>query len=90
MLFLLLSSDNHFLCYCSFLACCDEVVDAIGAVSHLVGVSAGSSVVVGLEVVNECAFHVVDLDVDLAGEVVEVERHLSVVGVRDDGEVGVG
>ena len=48
----------------------------------------GDIVVVGLEVVDQCAAHVVHLDRHLAGEAVEVEGHLSVVRVGNDGEVG--
>ena len=88
-MFPLLSLYNHFLGDGAFFARGDEEVDAVGSALHLVGVGAGGGVVVGLEVVDEGALHVVDLDVDFAGEVVEVELHLSVVGVGDDGEVGV-
>ncbi len=82
--------NNHFFGDGAFLARGDEEVDAVGSVLHLVGVGAGSGIVVGLKIVDEGALHVVDLDVDFACKVVEVELHLSVVGVGDDGEVGVG
>ena len=65
-----------------------EEVDAVGLVLHGVGVGAGRLSVVGLEVVDERALHVVHLDVDLSGQVLEVEGHLPVVGVGYDGEVG--
>ena len=81
--------DDDFLCQCSFLARSHEEVDAVGTVPHLVGVGVGVHGVVGLEVVKQGASHVIDLDLDLACEVLEVECHLSLVGVGHDGEVGL-
>ena len=49
---MLLSSNNNFLGKSSFLACGNEEVDAVGMVFHLVGVGAGTGIVVGLEFVE--------------------------------------
>ena len=43
-----------------------------------------------LEMVNESTCHVEDLDVGSPAEVFEVQLHLSIVGVGDDAELGVG
>lgn len=80
--------DDHFLCNSAFFACGYKEIDAFGAFFHLVSVGSTTGVVVGGEVVNEGTLHVVDPDIDLACEVVEVELHLSVVGVGHHGEVG--
>ena len=81
---------NHFLSHCAFLACGDEEVDTVDTVLHLIGVGVGVHGVVGFEVVKEGTPHVVHLDLNLASKVLEVECHLAVVGVGDDGEVGIG
>ena len=40
-----------------------------------------------LELVNQCTVCVKDFDVDIFNEVLEVECHLSVVGVGDNAEI---
>lgn len=70
----------------AFLVGGDEEINTIRFYFHIVVVCA-RAVVVGFELVDKRAFHVVHLDADFASEVFEVELHLTVVGVGDDIEI---
>ena len=82
--------DDDFFRQNAFFPSDDEVVNAIPDRFHRVGVSAGTDAVVGLELVNQGTSHVVHFDVGFAFEVREEEVHLTVVGVGDDVELGLG
>ena len=55
---------------------------------HVVVQGIGAACAVGAEMVDEIAFHVVHFHVDFAAHFLETERHLSVVGIGNDAEVG--
>ena len=46
-----------------------------------------SAIVKDLEVINEIAAHIVNLDIDIAAEVLKVENHLTVVRIGNYCEV---
>ena len=58
-----------------------EVINTSRSTFHLVGHAARAVGVVGLKGVNQATSHVVYFDVDFARELLEVELHLSVVGI---------
>ena len=68
----------------------DEEIDSLVDGFHRVMEAAGCSAVMGLEMVNHCASHVVHLDVGFPFKAVEEEFHVAVVGVGDDIELGFG
>lgn len=70
----------------AFLVGGDEEINTIRFGLHIV-VKGSGTVVVGLKLVDECASHVVHLDVDFSSEALKVEMHLAVVGVGDDIEI---
>ena len=67
--------NNYLLCFGSFASAGHEEVNAIGFVFHRVGVREGITAVVGFKAVDESSLHVVDFDIDLASQMLKVERH---------------
>ena len=83
-----LSLNDDLLAEGAFLGGDDEEIDAVGIGLDVVRVGEATATVVGLEPVDEYAPHVVHLHLGFAFEMLEIELHLSVVGVGDDGEIG--
>ena len=81
--------DNDFFGQCAFFATDDETVDAFRNGRALVGQGVAFGRTVGLQLVDQDASHVVELDVDLAGEVLKVEGHRAVVGIGCHNEGGL-
>ena len=80
--------DDDFLCHRTFLARNDEEIHAVGVGFHVIIHAVRPDVVVSVEVVNQIAFHVINLNVDFASEVFEIQGHFAVVRVWHDVDVG--
>ena len=85
----LFSMDNHhFLGKHSVVVCNHEEVNAFCVLFHVVFVVITVRVDNGFEGINLVAGHVEHLDGSVAFHVLEVDVHLSVVGVRHDVDLG--
>ena len=81
-----MDNDDFFRCDTIF-ARNDEEIDAFVNRFHCVMEAAGRRAVMGLEMVDHCASHIVNLDVGFPFDSVKEELHVSVVGIGDDIEL---
>ena len=86
----MLVDDNYFFRHDTLFSGNDEEIDAFIHRFHCVAETAGCGAVVGLEMVDQRASHVVHLDIGFTFEVVKEEFHVPVVGIGDDVELGFG
>lgn len=76
-----LMGDDNFFRDGAFFPGDDEAIDAMGLFGALVGYAESLSGAKGLQMIDLYAPHVVHFDVNLPGQMLEVECHLAVVGV---------
>lgn len=75
---------NHFLRYRSLFACGHEEIDARASCFQVVVDGMDFGVTVGCETIRQATLHVVYLDFDASTQMLEVERHLAIVRIRND------
>ena len=80
----LLPLNNDSLGQSTFLSSDDEEIYAFGICFHIILIRAIGIAVEGLEMVNQCAIHVVYFDVAFPAVVFEIEGHLTLVWIRNN------
>ena len=73
--------NDDFSDHSAFFAGGDETIDSIAPRCALVRKAVAFGCAESLKMVNEDASHVIHLDVNLACQMLKVERHLPIVGV---------
>lgn len=75
---------NHFLRYRSLFTCGHEEINARASCFQAVVDGMDFGATVGCETIQQAALHVVHLDFDASTQMLEVERHLAIVRIRND------
>ena len=75
---------NLFLRYRSLFTCGHEEIDARASCFQAVVDGMDFGATVGGETINEAAPHVVHFDFNASTQMLEVERHLAIVRIRND------
>ena len=84
-----LFQNEQFLYQSAFCGSGDDVINACCTVLHVILYDASLCIVEYVHLFYEKAFHIVHSDAYLASHVIEVEVHLSIVGIGHDAEVGL-